>query len=103
MEQNLFCPLRCSKVGTYSRLSDKPLTYSRALEIFREALHRIGVADCRCFGLHSLRSGGVTAAAHQGVARDLLKKHGRWATDASLDRYIQDSLKAKLSVTEVLF
>ena len=33
------------------------------------------------FGLHSLRSGGATAAAQQQVPERLIKIHGRWTSD----------------------
>jgi hypothetical protein len=43
------------------------------------ALEKIGL-NKKLFGLHSLRSGGVTATATAHVEDRLLKKHGRWKT-----------------------
>ena len=54
--------------------------------------------DC----LHSLRSGGVTAAANNKVPDRLLQVHGRWASDKSKDGYIEDSLYNRLFVSRNL-
>ena len=51
------------------------------------------------FGLHSLRSGGASAAAAAGVEDRLFKKHGRWKSDTAKDGYVKESLKDRLSVT----
>ena len=40
--------------------------------------------DKKLFGLHSLRSGGATAAASNASVCDrLIMKHGRWVTEKS--------------------
>ena len=51
------------------------------------------------FGMHSLRSGGATAAANFGVPDRLFKKHGRWRSETAKDGYIKDTLKDGLSVS----
>ena len=33
---------------------------------------------------------------------DFLKRHGRWATESAKDRYVQDSLSSRLSVSKAL-
>ena len=53
-------------------------------------------------GLHSLRSGGTTAAAQSEVNDRCWKRHGRWITDASKDRYVKDSVEKRLSVSQHL-
>lgn len=53
-------------------------------------------------GLHSLRSGGATAAANSNVNERCWKKHGRWASDSSKDGYVKDSLESRLSVSKNL-
>ena len=37
--------------------------------------------DPKRFGLHSLRSGGASAAANAGVPDRLFKRHGRWRSE----------------------
>jgi hypothetical protein len=39
----------------------------------------------RNFGLHSFRSGGVTAACKFGISDRLFKIHGRWKSENAKD------------------
>ena len=55
--------------------------------------------EAKQFGLHSLRSGGATAAAQAGIADRLFKRHGRWRSEAAKDRYVLDSMSALLSIS----
>ena len=50
-------------------------------------------------GTHSMRAGGATLAANSGIAERLLKRHGRWRSDA-YNNYVADSLENKLQVTK---
>ena len=52
------------------------------------------------FGLHSLRAGGATAAANNGVPDRLFKRHGRWKSDGAKDGYVEDSADRRLEVTK---
>ena len=70
-------------------------------EIFREMLRAIGHNPDQ-FGLHSLRSGGATAAANSGVADRLFKRHGRWKSELAKDGYVKDSLCNRLQVSKGL-
>ena len=70
-------------------------------KIVKAALKRIGV-DPERYGSHSARRGGATAAAAQGIAMHLLKRHGRWKSDA-VYAYISDSLISRLSVALAIF
>ena len=79
----------------------KPLSYTRAREIFLDTLGVLGY-DKSQFCLHSLRSGGVSVAAQNNVSDRLLRAHGRWVTDKSKDGYIQDDLYSKLMVSRNL-
>jgi hypothetical protein len=65
------------------------------------ALEKIGL-NKKLFGLHSLRSGGVTAAATAHVEDRLFKKRGRWKTDRAKDDYIKENISERLSVTKNL-
>ncbi|KAK3086407.1 hypothetical protein FSP39_017996 [Pinctada imbricata] len=80
---------------------NRPISYTRARELLRDALASVGL-DTKCFGLHSLRSGGATSAAENNVSDRLLKLHGRWKSDLSRDNYIKDSTSNQLSVTKKL-
>ena len=56
------------------------ISYTRAREIVLDAFSQLGF-PAKLFGLHSLRSGGATAAANAGVNDRLFKRHGRWRSD----------------------
>ena len=49
------------------------------------------------FGLHSLRSGGASAAGNNGINDRLFKRHGRWKSERAKDGYVKDSLDELLS------
>ena len=61
-------------------------------------VQRIGLKK-KNFGLHSLRSGGATAAANEGVPDRLFKRHGRRKSENAKDGYVKDKLSALLSVS----
>ena len=53
--------------------------------------------DKKKFGLHSLRSGGVSEAARNCIPERLLKAHGRWKSDIAKDGYIKENMRNRLS------
>ena len=53
-------------------------------------------------GLHSLRAGGVSAAANAGINDRCWKSHGRWKSETSKDGYATDSLERRLEVSKKL-
>ena len=59
------------------RAANKKMAYSTARSNMLNLAQKIGL-DVTKFGLHSLRSGGATAAANNGVPDRLFKRHGRW-------------------------
>ena len=65
------------------------------------SLEKLGL-NKKLLGLHSLRSGGVTAAATAHVEDRLFKKRGRWKTDRAKDDYIKENISERLSVTKNL-
>ena len=73
----------------------KPLSYSRRKEIVLEGLKKIGL-NPKQFGLHSLRAGGTTSAANNGVPDRLF---GRWRSENAKDGYVMDDLRSLLSVS----
>ena len=62
----IFKPISKGKDSCKLIAPDKPISYNTMREAFRWDLKSIG-ADPSKFGLHSLRSGGVTMAANSGV------------------------------------
>ncbi|CAG2187381.1 unnamed protein product [Mytilus edulis] len=99
-DEFLFTAINFMKIsGEYKATNkSKSLSYTRCREILRSALKDIGL-DSSLYALHSLRSGGVSAAANNKVPDRLLKVHGRWATDRAKDGYIKDSIEQKLLVS----
>lgn len=55
--------------------------------------------DSKCFGTHSLRAGGATAAVNNGVSDRLFKRHGRWKSKKAKDTYVKDDISRLLSVS----
>ena len=77
------------------------LSYTRVRELVLEKLVAIGL-DKRQFGVHSLRSGGASAAAQAGVPDRWFKRHGRWRSENAKDGYIKDNLQDRLQVSRSL-
>ncbi|XP_071139880.1 integrase/recombinase xerD homolog [Mytilus edulis] len=101
--QYVFRSVRFFKSVNSYKLAEvnRPLSYTRARELLLGTLTAIGL-DCKLFCLHSLRSGGATAAARNDVPDRLIKEHGRWRTDFAKDGYIKDSVKKQLTVSSNL-
>ena len=121
-----YCPVRCLSQylqetrlelsGEYyviSRLAktraghnahgQKPLADSTVRDIFnREIAPLCEGIEAGSYCLHSMRSGGASAAINNGVSERLIGKHGRWKSGFSRDRYLKDSKKQRLGVTENL-
>lgn len=97
-ESFLFRPLQYMKSQNKHVLKQGRLSYSRCLELLKNALASVGL-DPKRFGLHSLRAGGASAAANLGVPDRLFKKHGRWRSETAKDSYIEDSEQSRLEVS----
>ena len=99
----IFRPLTFFKSkGVYKlNKNNTPLSYTRARELLLGSLEEIGL-DKTKFGLHSLRSGGATAASNSGISDRLVQVHGRWSSDQSRDGYIKDNLHNQLVVSQNL-
>lgn len=92
----------CKKNNSYKLRNNKqPLSYTRVRELVLSTLDSLGL-DSKKYGVHSLRSGGATAAAAAGVSDRLFKKHGRWKSENAKDGYVHENLQVKLSVTKQL-
>ena len=93
--------LFCKSTNTYKLRNSGQLSYSSAREILLNTIDHIGL-DKTKFGLHSLRSGGATAAAAAQVEDRIFKKHGRWKSEKAKDGYVKENLSQRLSVTQKL-
>ena len=74
------------------------ISYTRVRELVLQKLTALGL-DPKQFGLHSLRSGGASAAANAGVPDRLFKRHGRWHSENAKEGYVKDTMESRLSVS----
>lgn len=98
-ESFLICRLAKTKKG-HNVLGHHPISYQTARKSFLD--HTEHLATQSAFCLHSLRSGGASAAANNGVSDRRIGKHGRWSSSTSRDVYIKDSKTNRLSVSKNL-
>lgn len=94
----VFCNICKTSKGYKVRKCIKPLSYTSLRENFLEAIAP-HVDDISKYCLHSLRSGGATAAANRGIKDRMFKRHGRWSSENAKDGYIKDDLHNLLSVS----
>ena len=87
-----------SKNSYHLRKINKPICYTTARTHVLKLIEIIGL-DPTKFGLHSLRSGGATAAARNNIRDRLFKRHGRWKSERVKDGYVKDDINSLLSVT----
>jgi integrase len=102
-KSNAFLFARC--IFKQKRLSlfnvTTQMSYNNARDIVKNKVSQIQL-DPRLYSTHSMRSGGATSAAQAGTSERLLQLHGRWACPTSKDRYIKESLDARLQVSKNL-
>ncbi|XP_020623284.1 uncharacterized protein LOC110060823 [Orbicella faveolata] len=75
------------------------MSYSRAKELIKEELGKEG-QDPTKFGIHSLCSGGTSAAAALGVPDRLFQRHGGRRSERARNNYVKESLDSLLLVTK---
>ena len=88
----------------HNPIGRRSLSYSRIRENFLQLLAPVWAAGrgIRDYGMHSLRSGGASAADNNDVSDRLIGKRGRWSSNTSRDTYIKDNKWKWLSVTQTL-
>ena len=89
--------------SSYTLRSGK-ISYTTCRDILRDTLSQLGLNPSD-YGLHSLRSGGITYAVHNSsnsIPNRLLKMHGRRKSDSAKDMYVEESLENRLQVTKYL-
>ena len=75
------------------------VSYTRIREIFQEKIQNLNLLG-QNYGLHSLRSGGASAAANNGVSDRKIAKQGRWSSETARNGYIKDDKVSRLEVTK---
>ena len=93
--------IRTYKDGSQAGVWHKKLGYSTALEDLKSYMAMIG-RDPANYGEHSGRRGGATTASEAGVSWLDLKRHGRWASDSSAQRYVDQASKRTSAVPAAL-
>ena len=96
----LFKAIFKSKYRSGLRIKSKKLSYTQTKEVLVSRLKEFASPDLK-LGLHSLRSGGASAAANSNVNDRCWRRHGRWKSDAA-NGYIKDSIINRLSVSQHL-
>ena len=97
----LFRGILSTKKGECLR-RDGRLSYTRMRELFLAKIEQLGMVP-KQFGMHSLWAGGATTTANTEVPdRLLIKRHGRWRSDAAKDGYVKDSVERRLTVSKGL-
>ena len=91
----LFRCVKSTKQGVC--ITDQPMSYSCAKELLRKELKRKGL-DSSLFGIHSLRSGGASAAAALRVPDRLFQRHRGWRSKKARN-YDEESLNSLLHVS----
>ena len=100
----LFRPLVFHRSTSSYTLRSGKISYTTCRDILRDTLSQLGY-NPNDYGLHSLRSGGITAAvrnSRNSIPERLLKIHGRWKSDSAKDMYVEESLENRLRVTKYL-
>ena len=65
--------------------------------MFKSCIKKLRL-DPKSYGLHSLRSGGITSVVHHSgnsISDRLLKLHGRWKTAAGKQMYVHEDVHTK--------
>ena len=96
----VFKPIFKSKGSSKLIYKNKSLSYTSTRQHVVSLLS--SVAPDLNIGLHSLRAGGATVAANSHVQERCIKRHGRWKTTSSKDRYIVDSVDDRLAISKNL-
>jgi integrase len=98
----LFCKVRRSRTHVFHQSGPEAakLAPSTPNSLLKKWLRLINV-DPGPYGSHSLRRGGASAAAAYAVRVHILKRHGRWASDA-VYLYIQDPGESRVAVSRAI-
>ena len=90
---------RVSHTKSGYTLRHHKLSYTRALELVRVQLKRIGL-EPEDYGLHSMQSGGASLAAALGIPDKLRMHQGGWKSEESKNNYIKETRDTLLRISE---
>ena len=96
----LVCKLAKTKSG-HNPIGSYKMSDSYIRKHFN-SLVKVHLPNAENISPHSLRSGGASAAAENGVSDRMISKHGRWKSEGARNGYIKDSLRNRLSVSKNL-
>ena len=99
-EHFLICKLAKTK-GGHNPIGAYQMSGSYIRKHFSEMI-KIHLPNAVSISPHSLRAGGASSAAENGVPDRMISKHGRWKSEGARNGYIRDSLENRLSVTQNL-
>ena len=99
-EHYLVCKLARTKSG-HNPIGSYKMSDSYVRKHFKN-LVSLHLPEAENISPHSLRSGGASAAAENGVPDRMISKHGRWKSEGARNGYIKDSLCNRLSVSKNL-
>ena len=96
-EDFLMCRLAKTRVG-HNAIGRYPISFSTMRSSFFKGMEGLWGEDHPkgSYSLHSLRSGGASAASNNDVPERLIGKQGRWKSHKSRDTYIKDSTAKRL-------
>ena len=87
------CRLAKTRNG-HNAIGNKAISKTTINENFHTFIAPLCEGDTTAeYGMHSLRSGGASAAINNGVSERLVGKHGRWKSGYCRDRYVKDDKK----------
>ena len=92
-EKFIFRQIYHSKQGFKLKDLEKSISYTTVRDILLTNLKNIGLGKTQ-FDLHSLRSGGATAAANFRTNDRLFQKHERWKSENVKNGYVNEKLRA---------
>lgn len=98
-EAYLICHLYKTKTG-HNAHGHRPISYTTALSTFKGHISKL--TNPSTYGLHSLRSGGASEAANNGISDRLISKHGRWSSNTSRNIYIKDKAETRFKISRSL-
>jgi hypothetical protein len=78
-----------------------PLSYTTALEDFRDLLTILG-EDASSYSEHSGKRGGASAAAEAGMSASELQRFGGWRSANMASKYTDLSVKTRLELSKKL-
>ena len=96
----LICKLAKSKAG-HNPIGKHQMSGSHMRKVFQQHIstylpHTTNITP------HSLRAGGASAAAENGVPDRQISKHGRWKSENARNGYILDTVQNRLEISKKL-